>query len=191
MSEYPFRFEKSPKTKGTCPQCKYKNQFRFYEDREGKRQGNEFGKCERTNSCGYHQYPLVGNTDITKLLVPYIPNNQEIIFPNKAWNDKFEGWLQNPNSNLHLLWIGKGISQEHFLKHGVATDNNGKTVFILKNKDGRIVNAKWVTYAPNGHRVKEKDKPNSYSMATHRKKRPALIPDNPTPEIILLSLTKS
>ena len=164
MSEYPFRFEKSPKKKGTCPQCKHTNQFRFYEDREGNRQGDEFGKCERTNSCGYHQSPLVGNTDLTKLLVSQVINNQEIILPNKAWNDKFESWLQNPNSNLHLFWIAKGITQEHFLKHSVATDNKGKTVFILKNKDGRIVNAKWVTYAPNGHRVKEKDKPNSYTM---------------------------
>lgn len=164
MSEYPFRFEKSPKTKGTCPKCKHKKQFRFYEDREGNRQGDEFGKCERINECDYHQYPSVGNTDITKLLVTQVFNNQEIIFPNKAWTDKFEGWLQNSSSNLHLFWIGKGISKEHLLKHGVATDNKGKTVFILKNKDGRIVNAKWVTYAPDGHRLKEKDKPNSYSM---------------------------
>ena len=67
MSEYPFRFEKSPKKKGTCPQCKHTNQFRFYEDREGNRQGDEFGKCERTNNCGYHQAPLNRNTDITKL----------------------------------------------------------------------------------------------------------------------------
>ncbi len=165
MSEYLFRFEKSPKKKGTCPQCNHKNQFRFYEDREGNRQGDEFGKCERTNSCGYHKYPSIGNTDITKLLVSQVINNQEIIFPNKAWINKFEGWLQNHSSNLHSFWIGKGIPKEHWLRHGVGTDNTGKTVFILKNKDGRIVNARWVAYAPNGHRIKEKDKPNSYSMS--------------------------
>ncbi len=164
MSEFPFRFEKSPKKKGTCPQCKHKNQFRFYEDREGNRQGDELGKCERINTCGYHKSPLLGHTDITKFLVPQEPNNQEIIFPNEKWIDKFKAWVQNPNSNLHLFWIAKGVPKEHFLKHGVATDNQGKTVFILRNTDGRITNAKWVTYAPDGHRIKEKDKPNSYSM---------------------------
>lgn len=164
MSEYPFRYERSPKIKGTCPKCKHKKQFRFYEDREGNRQGEEFGKCERINECGYHQYPSVGNTDITKFLVTQVFNSQDIVIPSKVWTDKFEGWLQNLNSNLHLFWITKGIPEEHFLKHGVATDNKGKTVFILKNKDGRIVNAKWVTYAPDGHRIKEQDKPNSYSM---------------------------
>ncbi len=164
MSEYPFRFEKSPKKKGTCPQCNSKNQFRFYEDREGNRQGDEFGKCERTNNCGYHKYPLAGNTDITKLLVSQVPDSKEVIFPNKVWVNKFEDWLQNNNSNFHLFWIAKGIPKEHFLKHGVATDNKGKTIFILKNKDNRIVNAKWFTYGPDGHKIKDKGKFTTFTM---------------------------
>lgn len=164
MSEFPFRFEKHPKKKGVCPQCGHEDRFRFYEDLAGNRQGAEFGKCERTNSCNYHQVPPLSQIGTTKNTVFQIPDSQEIIFPNKEWNEKFDKWLMNDSSNFHQFWIKKGIHREHLLRHGVATDNHGKTVFILRNKESRIVNAKWFSYAPDGHREKGQKSSNSYSM---------------------------
>lgn len=164
MSEFPFRFERHPKKKGVCPQCGHKGQFRFYEDYAGNRLSAEFGKCERFNSCGYHKIPTMSQNAITNILDFQEAKNQNFIFPNQEWNDKFDNWLRNNSSNFHKYWLNKGIPQDHFLKHGVATDNQGKTVFIYRNNTGRIVNAKWLSYGTNGHREKGKDSPNSYSM---------------------------
>ena len=164
MSEFPFRFEKHPKKKGICPQCGHKDQFRFYEDYAGNRQSAEFGKCERVNNCDYHKTPPMSQGAITKNAVLQVVDSQKIIFPDKGWNDKFENWLQNDSSNFHQFWFKKGIPQEHFLRHGIATDNHGKTVFILRNNEGRIVNAKWFSYAPDGHREKGEGISKSYSM---------------------------
>lgn len=164
MSEFPFRFERNPKKKGICPQCGHKDQFRFYEDYAGNRQSAEFGKCERVNSCNYYKTPPMSQGAITNNAVLQVVESQKIIFPDKEWNDKFDNWLQNNSSNFHQFWFKKGIPQEYFLIHGIATDNHGKTVFVLRNIDGRIVNAKWFSYAPDGHREKGEGIAKSYSM---------------------------
>jgi hypothetical protein len=164
MSEYPFRYEKHPKKKGVCPNCGQKDQFRFYEDSSGNRVGDLFGKCERVNNCGYQKAPPLSQNTITNNIVFEIADNQVVIFPNEDWSSKFEKWEQNCSSNLHQFWMAHGIPQEHFEKHGVATDNQGKTVFILRNIENRIMNAKWFSYDVDGHRVKRKNSANSYSM---------------------------
>jgi len=43
--------------KRTCPNCGYKKRFVPYVDVDLSEAGNEFGKCERVNNCGHHQYP--------------------------------------------------------------------------------------------------------------------------------------
>ena len=166
MSEYPFRFEKSPKKKGVCPQCGHKDQFRYYEDLSSIRQSLEFGKCERINNCGYHKHPIVAGKMSTNSTVFEQADNQEIIFPSKDWINKFENWVENASSNFHIYCLSIGIPLNHLVLHGVGTDNQGKTVFIFRDKDKRIVNAKWSSYATDGHREKEDKKgiPNSYSM---------------------------
>lgn len=165
MSEYPFRYEKHPKKKGVCPNCGQKDQFRFYEDYLGNRMSNIFGKCERVNNCGYHKAPPLSQNIKTNNIVFENTDNQVVIFPNEEWISKFEKWEQNCSSNLHQFWMARGIPQEHFEKHGVATDNRGKTVFILRNIENRIMNAKWLSYDVDGHRVKGKNSANAYSMS--------------------------
>ena len=162
------RFEKSPKKKGTCPHCKHPHQYRFYEDLDGNRLDEMFGKCERINECGHLCLPPNTKSSKTKKIVLQASENQNIVCPNNDWVDKFNKWSNNLVSNFHQYCLRNGITEEHLKLHGVATDNHGRTLFIFKNKEGRIVNAKWVIFAPNGHREKKKDNeigsPKSYSM---------------------------
>jgi len=62
QTENRYQFEKSPKRKGTCPACKHKNEFRFmYDTHTGERLPENFGRCERSNNCGYALYPTKEN----------------------------------------------------------------------------------------------------------------------------------
>ncbi|AFK04326.1 hypothetical protein Emtol_3197 [Emticicia oligotrophica DSM 17448] len=153
MSEYPFRFEKSPKKKGTCPACKQSQKFRYYEDLNGQRIGEQFGKCDRENSCGYHHKPKL--SDITSESVINVKSEKSIIYPDKTWLQNFDLWLSNSSSYFHQYCMTLGISIEHLKKHSVATDQNGKTVFIFINNENRVVNAKWMLYDIAGHRIKD------------------------------------
>lgn len=168
MRKYPHRFEKSPKKKGTCPNCQHPHEYRFYEDLDGNRLDEKYGKCERINDCGHFCLPPIPKSIKTKNLVSQTYDNQTIVCPNSDWVDKFNKWSDNSVSNFHQYCLKSGIPEKHLKLHGVATDNHGKTVFILKSIEGRIVNAKWVTFAPDGHREKKKDNEKggakSYSM---------------------------
>jgi hypothetical protein len=157
MRKYPYRFEKSPKKKGTCPNCKHPQKYRFYEDNDGNRLDEKYGRCERINGCGHFCVPPVPKSLKTKDLVFQTYDNQTIVCPNSDWVDKFNKWSDNSMSNFHQYCLKSGIPEKHLKLHGVATDNHGKTVFILRSIEGRIVNAKWVTFAPDGHREREKD----------------------------------
>lgn len=153
MSEYPFRFEKSPKKKGTCPSCNQSQKFRFYEDSNGNRIGDQFGKCDRENTCGYHNKPKM--TDLSNQTTSNNLNDPSIIYPDKNWLHKFDSWLNNSSSNFHHYCVELGISIEHLKTHGVATDQVGKTIFIFKNRAGKVLNAKWMQYDKTGHRDKQ------------------------------------
>jgi hypothetical protein len=62
----------------------------------------------------------------------------------------------------------KGISKEHLIKHGVATDDKGKTVFVFRNHKSQVVNAKWFIHDEQGKRAK--DGYNSHSMVQPKNK---------------------
>lgn len=152
---YTFKFEKSPKKKGVCPECGQQNKFRYYEDAAGNRLPESFGKCERTNSCGYHAIPTNEyNTLITKDLVSQSAEIQVFIKPPSFWIKKFSNWATDLSSNFHQYCRTLGITDEHLVTHGVATDDKSKkTVFLFRNYEGHIVNAKWFLYADSGKRI--------------------------------------
>lgn len=162
MSNFPYNFEESPKPKGKCPKCQQVNQFRYYKDINGQRLSLEFGKCERINSCGYHNPPSFKDAFPTNKIVLQDTDNQKLILPDNQWKEKFKDWLQDSSSNFHQYCLKTGIDLTHLQKHGVGTDKIGKTVFLYRDQSQKILNAKWVTYNDNGHRNKVNK--GSYSM---------------------------
>ena len=48
---------KGNKTRFTCPSCNGKKEFTRYKDEDGSYLGENVGKCNRLNKCGYHYPP--------------------------------------------------------------------------------------------------------------------------------------
>jgi len=173
MSEsqpYPFHLEKSPKQKGTCPQCGHAKQFRYYEDNQGNRL-EDFGRCERINACGYHIWPT--GKSVPKVDGNYTPPPEpKQIYPGGKLKTRFEKILADRSSNFHLYAQSLGIPDEHLAKWQVGSEtlfDKGFTVFVHVGFFGAgqlIVNAKWFAYGPDGKRLKDKkdDEMNSFSL---------------------------
>ena len=164
MSQMPYQFEKSPKKKGKCPSCGAPNSFRYYE-KDGVRLSEEFGKCERINTCGHHAKPNLSTFPNTIFSVNVSTTSEsKTLLPDNYLQDKFNQCIENQRSAFHVYCQSLGINQKHLSKHSVGTDQKGKTVFILKNEKKEIVNAKWILYKSDGHRDK--------SFTSHSLKQP-------------------
>ncbi len=158
MSEYPFRFEKAPKKKGTCPQCGQHDKFRYYEDLTGKRL-DDFGRCERKNECGYWLVPT--GKAIPKVEGTYVPPPEPaLIYPEGKVLDRLTGTLLEPNSNFHVYATSIGITYEHLAKWRIGAETIKQkilTVFVHYDGQNRITNAKWFLYTDEGKRDKSFD----------------------------------
>ncbi|AXE16699.1 DUF927 domain-containing protein [Runella rosea] len=150
----PYQFEKHPKKKGRCPSCGDPKSFRYYE-KDGVRLSEEFGKCERTNSCGHHSKPNSPSISTTILSVNVSTGSENAtLLPDVYKQEQFKTWNENQESAFHVYCQSLGITKKHLSKHSVGTDQKGRTVFILKNEKKEIVNAKWILYKSDGHRDK-------------------------------------
>lgn len=134
---YLFEFEKHPLKKGTCPQCKKTNCFRFYKD-----QDRNFGICDRINSCGYYNKPGKTNALIWQ------PENKnkpsvKIIYP----SEEQLKCLESLDSVFHTFCISVlKISREHLRLWNVGTDQKGNTAFVMLTLAGRCINIKYMKY---------------------------------------------
>lgn len=155
---HPFRFEKAPKKKGICPQCGHSNKFRYCEDLTGNRL-EDFGRCERTNSCGYQIWPT--GKAVPKTEGAYRPPPEpKQIFPSGKVLSRLQRTLTNQNSPFHRYAASLGVSLEHLGRWRVGTESqSGKTytVFVHETTGGQVVNAKWVQYGADGNRIKSTD----------------------------------
>ena len=153
IPNYACRLQKHPKVKGGCPQCGSPKSFRGFEDHNGNDIPNT-GICERKNSCGYEVRP---NSEQIKVILaqPFTPKSEpkavEIIFPDKKLLAKIEMFEKDHSSNFHKFCESLGISLSHLKKWGVGTDGD-KTVFIHRNQEKRIGNAKFFKFLEMGKR---------------------------------------
>ncbi|MDQ1089018.1 DUF6371 domain-containing protein [Siphonobacter sp. SORGH_AS_1065] len=146
----PFRFERHPKKKGTCPGCGGKGMFRFYEDLNGNRLSEDFGKCDRTAKCGYFAPP---SGQVFESNPDYVPEPEpEIVFPEGETLKKITDDLGKATSNFHAFARKLTIPNEHLEKWLVGTNPKGMTSFVMKNRDGQVMNVKWIRYNENGKR---------------------------------------
>jgi hypothetical protein len=143
MAEYKYEFEKSPKKKGTCPMCKFKNEFRFYEGLP-----REYGKCERVNHCAYINPPPSDFKSEYKVPEVKKPVEAKIVYPDQ---EKIKSFTLVHTSNFHKFCIRLGISQDHLTKWDVGTDGQ-TTIFALRDQGKRICNLKMVKYSETGKR---------------------------------------
>lgn len=159
MKEHPFGLDKSPK-KHRCPECGQKT-FVVYKDREGKIiDEDRFGRCDRENNCGYHLPPSAENDEeLMKKLAekPVVKEEVRQIFPTEEELRPYISRTRTCVSPFHVYCKDLGIPMEHLMKWDVLTDwkDESVTVFLFRNREGKVVNIKKFRYQANGHRDKE------------------------------------
>lgn len=147
--DYKYGLE-SGSRKHHCPACQKKTFVRYVFTGTKEYVGEDFGRCDRENNCGYHRPP---ESDIP---VPPHPLTKEklspptVIFPDA---DYLESIRKVGFTNFHGFCRSQlGIPDSHLQKWGVG----GRwkfTAFILATRE-RVVNVKFVAYTPEGKRDK-------------------------------------
>lgn len=123
MINYRFQLDKSSK-KFICPQCG-KKKFVKYKDAAGNYQGDEFGRCDRADNCGYLCYPDTASESTSEYFAPV--RKPQIYFP-KEYQEKTR---KNFEQNVFLQNLEKaGIPSEKITEvtemYQVGTLTRGK-----------------------------------------------------------------
>lgn len=150
MKAYKWSLRKGGK-KMRCPKCGQMRFVPFVLTADGKTMaGNEFGRCDREQSCGYFRYPdkearstvdLEPRPELPPALFTFIPNNTL----NYEGNSLFDAFAD---------LVGRKNLTEAFRRYYIGTGIQGACVF--PQFDGVFLRtAKAIHYAKNGHRLKD------------------------------------
>ncbi|HEX7412807.1 MAG TPA: DUF6371 domain-containing protein, partial [Bacteroidia bacterium] len=145
-----WAFENSPKERGTCPECKEKKKYRYYElISTGERLPEKYGKCERENNCGHKEVPTLkklkedGFNIESSIDVVSQKQKPKIIYPTQS---HLSG-LSDLSSVFHSYCENKiGITKAHLKKWNVGTGSNGIVQFGYFNKVGKELNLKSIEF---------------------------------------------
>jgi len=148
-NDYKYSLETGSR-KHHCPACTKKTFVRYVFTGTKDYAGEEFGRCDRENNCGYHRIPGSDTPapphPLTKEKLP----PPAVLFPDPLYLEKIR--------NTEAVNFGKfcretlGIPAEHLRNWGVG--GHWKfTAFILATK-AQAVNVKFVAYTPEGKRDK-------------------------------------
>lgn len=163
-----FKLEQHPQKKGTCPNCKKQNCFRFYNNLP-----QIYGVCDHVNSCGFHNNPSKESPETKKILLNMLNNNLTV---NKNEVSKTFVYptaeqlicLDNLSSVFHRFCIKiLGITKEHLQKWNVGTDAKENTCFVMQTISGSHLNIKFMKYnlTNNGKDCKRNKTINFYLKA--------------------------
>ena len=151
-----YQFETSPKQKGTCPDCGKLKVFRFYEFiATGERLPEQYGKCERVNTCSYHKYPSLG--ELNGLDIPTQPKRE--IKPSEVikFIDKkiFHSTLKHYENKNFIGWLIQNFPDQAEVainKYSIGTAKDGSTIFWNVDQNGNVRTGKVIKYLSNGKR---------------------------------------
>lgn len=145
-----------------CPNCNKKT-FKLYvlTDDERVIAGEQFGRCERINSCGYIKYPTddidMGFIAPTAKAV----NNHIIIKPDFVPSEIVEKTFSMFQQNTFFYYLTKlfGITKAYELqeRYNIGTAKNNGTIYWQQDKEGNFRTGKVMYYGTNGKRLKDKN----------------------------------
>jgi hypothetical protein len=152
-----FSLDKTSK-KQPCPGCGKRTFVPYvYTADQAFVDSGRFGRCDRQNNCAYHSHPTDDQTfqpDADRINKPIVEEVIEQILPSKAALLKqYPGLTRPATSNFHKYATQKLLNLDKLVDFGVLSDGE-KTIFIHKNKDGQVTNAKSFLYKTDGHRDK-------------------------------------
>src|SRR5678810_620410 len=151
MKQYKYELMKGSR-RYICPKCQ-KKEFKVYV-KTGTNivvDSERFGRCNRENSCGYHQYPDNDDSewqDYEPTKQPYIAPKPDFINPNLV-----RSTFQDFNKNVFFNFLAKTFDLETARalqkKHNIGTAKHGGTIFWQKDRDGKFRTGKVFYYQRN------------------------------------------
>ncbi len=159
--EFKWKLETGSK-KYHCPACSKKTFKRYVFTESGQYVGDDFGRCDRENNCGHHQLP---ERDIPEPVAtrPKLPP-PVVLTPSLDYLQSLES---DTRSHFHSFAVNSlGISPAHLKLWGIGSKWKF-TAFLLINRDGVPVNAKFVAYTPAGKRDKSENSEGAPNSIPH------------------------
>ena len=169
MTNYQFILEpyKGLKSRHTCPACKRPKVFSKYINiKTGNHLPEQYGRCNREESCGYHLNPykdgyLRENHNILKDHKPAFsstPKPKELAFiPEDIFKRSLNKYDQNNFVQFLKNRIGEQKTKELIKRFFIGTSSywQGSTVFWLIDQDMRIAGGQVILFNHDGKTKKE------------------------------------
>lgn len=145
-----YELDKSSR-KFNCPQCG-KKRFVPYVNEQRQIIGEQYGRCDREQNCGYHKRP----TDTAGELAIFIPSPPKE--PDYIPNTIVESTLNHLNKNSLFKFMIKvmplHVAVEISNRYMLGTTRDGSAAFWQIDKQGNARSGKIIKYLKDGHRDK-------------------------------------
>lgn len=165
---YRYSLEKGSKHH-VCPKCGKKTFKLYVDNRTGIPAGEQYGRCERINSCKYNNYPRNtrnsrnmknDNRDFTQYETDrskIVEQKKELDYVSDEIVEKtFSCYKQNVFFKYLVKLFGIDKAYELAEKYNIGTAKGGGTVFWQEDKNGRFRTGKVMYYGEDGHRLKNR-----------------------------------
>ena len=140
-------------TRHTCPKCNKKRNFARYVDFDGNYVGDDIGRCNSEQSCGYHNPPN-GNT-LTNGDFVYIKPETTYLNGSDIEREMYKDNLFKFLCSKFNVDEVKSVFNKYIVR---STDKKWKnsTVFYQRDIEGRYRTGKIISYnGSDGKRIKE------------------------------------
>lgn len=173
---YKYSLEKGSR-KFHCPRCNKKRYVRYVNNINNEYADYQFGKCDRQDNCGYHNYPTVNESIIIHNTPARIEKNQPTYLDNSILKEYCINHRENNLINFLKFHFPIDVLKFAIKKYFIGSCNHwkGATVFFQVDEFMNIRTGKIMLYNQNtGSRVK-KPYPHISWMHTYLKKTPFVL----------------
>ncbi len=159
--KYKYQLDPSSK-KFICPTCEKRCFVRMIND-NGEYLSDEFGRCDRSNSCGYYKYPNSSDLDVIidnkldKLTNISLKLGPPSIIPVQYVHQSLKGYGINPFYQFLMTIFNKSEISAVFNEYKVGTSKKwgGATIFWQISKNLEVRSGKVIKFDPiSGKRIK-------------------------------------
>lgn len=160
---FPYTLETGSK-KHRCPSCQKKTFVRYVYTGTRDYVGEDYGRCDRENNCGYHKAPEKDTaTPHTPQVKKDIPE-PKTLKPTLPFLKSIK--KQQPGNLARFCMDTLKITKDHLVKWGLYA-NWKFDAFVLSNSEGEAVNVKFVVYTPEGKRDRSEKEDGSPAFFPH------------------------
>lgn len=170
MSKYNWQLQKGSKHT-LCPNCRRKTFKLYVSVKDGKTPaGENYGRCERINSCSYLMYPPSDESQYEQWVQPD-PQPIETIEPDFIPRGTVESTFKNFEQNIFMQFLRKTFGSDKAIElqsdYNIGTAKGNGTIFWQQDKEGRFRTGKVMYYGRDGRRLKNKN-----SWYLHKRVKP-------------------